>query len=107
LTLNCLSHNFYSYLDVSVSMRRWLKNRCRVVTRFKRCVCARRDLSGDFGQVQVHGLRVASGHDEGCALSVLGADRGEDISRGGSFWLGVCDRRSGAGAVSAAGIEVY
>ena len=38
----------------------------------KRRVCARRDLSGDFGQVQVHGLRVASGHDQGCTLSVLG-----------------------------------
>ena len=51
----------------------------------KRRVCARRDLNGDFGQVQVHGLRVASGHDEGCTLSVLGADRAEDISRGGSL----------------------
>ena len=51
----------------------------------KRRVCARRDLSGDFGQVQVHGLRVASRHDEGCTLSVLGADRAEDISRGGSL----------------------
>jgi hypothetical protein len=29
--------------------------------------------------VQVHGLRVASGHDQGCTLSVLGADRAEDI----------------------------
>ena len=48
-------------------------------------MCARRDLSGDFGQVQVHRLRVASGHDEGCTLSVLGADRAEDISRGGSL----------------------
>src|SRR6204780_2521639 len=53
----------------------------------KRRVCARRDLSGDFGQVQVHGLRVASGHDQGCTLSVLGADRAEDISRGGSLVL--------------------
>jgi hypothetical protein len=51
----------------------------------KRRVCARRDLGGDFGQVQVHGLRVASGHDEGCPLSVLGTDRAEDISRGGSL----------------------
>src|SRR5271156_183409 len=51
----------------------------------KRRVCARRDLSGDFGRVQVYGLRVASGHDEGCTLSVLGADRAEDISRGGSL----------------------
>ena len=51
-------------------------------------MCARRDLSGDFGQVQVHGLRVASGHDQGCTLSVLGADRAEDISRGGSLIFG-------------------
>ena len=29
----CWFHNFYGYLDVSVSMRRWLKNRCGVVTR--------------------------------------------------------------------------
>jgi hypothetical protein len=32
----CLFHNFYGYLDVSVSMRRWLKNRCGVVPRFER-----------------------------------------------------------------------
>ena len=32
----CLFHNFYGYLDVSVSMRRWLKNCCGVVTRFER-----------------------------------------------------------------------
>ena len=25
---SCLVHNFYGYLDVSVSLRRWLKNRC-------------------------------------------------------------------------------
>jgi hypothetical protein len=31
-----LFHNFFGYLDVSVSMRRWLKNRCGVVTRFER-----------------------------------------------------------------------
>jgi hypothetical protein len=35
----------------------------------KRRVCARRDLSGDFGQVQVHRLRIASGHDEGCTAA--------------------------------------
>ena len=52
----------------------------------KRRVCARRDLSGDFGQVQVHGLRVASGHVEGCNLSVFGAVGGEDIILGGSLF---------------------
>ena len=36
----------------------------------QRGVRARRDLGGDFGQVRVHRLGVASGHDEGCALAV-------------------------------------
>ena len=36
-------------------------------------VRAGRNLGGDFGQVQVHGFGVASGHDEGCALAVLRA----------------------------------
>src|SRR4029077_7876213 len=63
----------------------------------KRRVCARRDLSGDFGQVQVHGLRVASGHDEGSAFSALGAHRAEDISRGGSFVGGRARTRAALG----------
>ena len=63
----------------------------------KRRVRARRDLGGDFGQVQVHGLRVASGHDEGCALAVLGADRAEDISRGGSLIRGRARTRAALG----------
>ena len=54
----------------------------------QRGVRARRDLGGDFGQVQVHRLGVASGHDEGCALAVLGADRAEDIGGGGSLIAG-------------------
>ena len=58
----------------------------------KRRVCARRDLSGDFGQVQVHGLRVASGHDEGCTLSVLGADRAEDIAEAVRWSVGALGR---------------
>ena len=37
-----------------------------------RGVSAGRDLGGDLGQVQVHRFGVASGHDEGCALAVLG-----------------------------------
>ena len=64
----------------------------------KRRVCARRDLSGDFGQMQVHGLRVASGQDEGCAFAVLGTDRAEDISRGGSLVLGRARTRAALGA---------
>jgi hypothetical protein len=47
-----------------------------------------RDLCGDFGQVQVHGFSVASGHDESCAFAVLGADCAEDISGGGSLIIG-------------------
>ena len=47
----------------------------------KRRVCARRDLSGDFGQVQVHGLRVASGHDEGCTCRAADHRRRARICR--------------------------
>jgi hypothetical protein len=53
-----------------------------------RGVSAGRDLGGDLGQVQVHRFGVASGHDEGCALAVPGADRAEDISGGGSLIFG-------------------
>src|SRR3954449_9451431 len=31
--------------------------------------------------MQAHGLRVALGHDQGCALALLGADRSEDVDR--------------------------
>ena len=48
-------------------------------------VRARRDLGGDFGQVQVHRLGVATRHDERRALAVQGADRAEDIGRLGSL----------------------
>ena len=51
-------------------------------------VCARRDLRGDFGQVEVHRLGVASRHDERGCLAVPGTDRAEDIGRGGSLVLG-------------------
>ena len=54
----------------------------------QRGVRAGRDLGGDLGQVQVHGFGVASGHDECCAFAVLGADRAEDISGGGSLIFG-------------------
>ena len=40
----------------------------------ERGVRARRDLSGDFGQMQVHRFGVASGQDEGCAFAILGPD---------------------------------
>jgi hypothetical protein len=35
----------------------------------KRRVCARRDLSGDFGQVQVHGLRLDAPRGSAAAQS--------------------------------------
>jgi hypothetical protein len=38
----------------------------------KRRVCARRDLGGDFGQMQDHGPGVASGHDEAAPFPCLG-----------------------------------
>ena len=58
---------------------------------------ARRDLGGDLGQMQVHRLGVAPGQDEGRALAVLGADRAEDVGRGGSLVLGGARTRSALG----------
>src|SRR5271165_2417566 len=43
------------------------------------------DLGGDFGEMEVHRLRVASRHDERRALAVLWTDRAEDVGRGGSL----------------------
>ena len=63
----------------------------------QRGVRARRDLGGDFGQVQVHGFGVTPGQDEGCALAVLGADCAEYISRGGSLISGSARTRSALG----------
>jgi len=51
----------------------------------KHGVCAWRDLGGDFGEMEVHRLCIASWHDERRALAVLGTDRAEDIGRGGSL----------------------
>ena len=48
----------------------------------------RRDLGGDFGEMEVHRLRVAAWHDERRASAVLRTDRAEDISRGGSLIFG-------------------
>ena len=63
----------------------------------QRGVRARRDLGGDFSQVKVHGLNVASGHDEGCALAVPRADRAEDISGGSSLIFGSAWTRAALG----------
>jgi hypothetical protein len=63
----------------------------------QRGVRARRDLGGDFGQMQVHGFGVAPGQDEGCTLAVLGADCAEYISGGGSLISGSARTRSALG----------
>ena len=42
---------------------------------------AGRDFGGDFGQMQAHRFAVASGHDERCALTVLGAYSPENVRR--------------------------
>jgi hypothetical protein len=60
-------------------------------------VRSRRDLGGDFGEVEVHRLRVAAWHDQGRALAVLGTDRAEDISRGGSLIFGSAWTRAALG----------
>ncbi len=49
---------------------------------------ARRDMPGDFRQMQVHRVGVAFGQDERGALAVLGRDRAEDVGRGGALVLG-------------------
>ena len=51
-------------------------------------VRAWRNLRCDFGEVEVHRLRVAAWHDERRALAVLGTDRAEDIGGGGSLIFG-------------------
>jgi hypothetical protein len=66
----------------------------------KRGVRAGRDLRGDLGQVEVHRFGVASGHDERCALAVLGTDRAEDIGRGGSLVLRRARARAAFGPTS-------
>ena len=46
---------------------------------------ARRDLGGDFGQMQVHCFGIAGGQNKGCALAVFRADCAKDICRGGAL----------------------
>jgi hypothetical protein len=41
--LDCLSPNLYGYLDVSVSLRRWLKNRCGCNCALPAITCAGKD----------------------------------------------------------------
>jgi len=49
----------------------------------ERRVCARRNGSGDLGEVQVHRLDVAGRQDEAGRLAVLRADSPKDIGGGG------------------------
>jgi hypothetical protein len=51
-------------------------------------VGSRCHLSGNFSEMEVHGLCVAGGQDEGCAFAVLGTDRSEDVGRGGALIVG-------------------
>ena len=53
-----------------------------------------RDHPCDLGKVQVHGVGVAGGHDQGRALALLGTDGAEDVGRGGTLIVG--RRRPGA-----------
>ena len=53
-----------------------------------------RDGLGDLGEMQVHRLGVAGRQDQGRALALLGADRAEDVGRGGALVTG----RAGPGA---------
>jgi hypothetical protein len=44
-----------------------------------------RNLCGDFGQMEIHRLGVATRRDERCTLALLRADRAEDGGGGGSL----------------------
>ena len=46
------------------------------------------DHLGDFREMQVHCLGIASGQDQGCTLARLWADGTEDIGRGGALIAG-------------------
>jgi hypothetical protein len=47
-----------------------------------------RDGLGDLGEMQVHRLGIAGGHDQGRALAFLRADGAEDVGRGGALIAG-------------------
>jgi hypothetical protein len=48
-------------------------------------VRARRDLRGDLGEVQLHRLGDAVGHDQGGGRALLRTDHAENVGRGGSL----------------------
>ena len=47
-----------------------------------------RHLGRDLGEVQVHGLGVAGGQDQGRALALARADGAEDVGRGRALIVG-------------------
>jgi transposase len=62
-----------------------------------RGMCAWRDLRGDFGQVKVHRLGVATRHDERGAFAFLRTDRAENVGRGGPLVVGGAWARAALG----------
>ena len=72
--------------DVGRRRQRARKMPTRLIDEQRR-VRARRNVLGDFGQVQVHGLRVAARQDETGALTLSRADRAEDVGRGRALVL--------------------
>jgi len=60
-------------------------------------VRARRDVLGDFGQMQVHRKGIASGQHEAGALALLGANGAEDVGRTGALILGGAGPRAALG----------
>jgi hypothetical protein len=58
---------------------------------------AGRDLRGDFGEVQVHRLGVATRHDERRALPLLWADSAENVGRGSALVSGSARARATPG----------
>jgi hypothetical protein len=60
-------------------------------------VRAWRNLRCDFGEVEIHRLRVAAWHDKRRALAVLGTNRAEDIGGGGSLIFGSAWTRAALG----------
>ena len=48
-------------------------------------VASRRDLLGDFIEMQLHRLGVALGQDQADRLAFFRADRAEDVGRGGAL----------------------
>ena len=57
----------------------------------------RRDGLGNLDEVQIHGLGIADGQDEGGALALLWTDRAEDIGGSGPLIAGCMRTRAAPG----------